>query len=577
MNISEEILAKANVWLEGNYDEETKSTIKEMINNSPEELTESFYQTLEFGTGGLRGIMGVGTNRMNIYTVGMATQGLSNYLKSIYPNEEIKVAVSYDNRNNSTLFAKTTADVFAANGFTVYLFDALRPTPELSFAIRQLGCKSGVMITASHNPKEYNGYKAFWSDGGQVVAPHDTNIITEVNKIASVDDVAWTGGEANIVMIGEDIDKIYMEKIKGAALSPEAAAQFSDMKIVYTPVHGTGVNLVPMSLRNYGFNNILLVEEQTVIDGNFPTVSHPNPEDAATLKMAIELAEKEGAEVLLATDPDADRIAVGIRDDKGEVYLVNGNQTTVLFTYYILERMKELGTLTDTDFCVKTIVTTKMMNDVASSYGIKCYDCLTGFKYIAAIIKANEGKAKYICGGEESYGFLIGDYVRDKDAVTACAIFAEMAAWCKSKGSSIYEMLMELYAKFGFYQDGLRNVVRKGISGATEIKEMMANYRANPPKEIAGVKVVEVYDYVASTITNTETGATSIIDMEKSNVLQFLLEDGSMVSVRPSGTEPKIKFYYGVKYPFAKGDSYTEVKAKAVEKIAEFEKSLGLI
>lgn len=577
MEISKDIRSKAQSWLDGNFSQETKNEVSDMLANNPDELIDAFYKNLEFGTGGLRGVMGVGTNRMNKYTVAMATQGLANYLIKEFPSEKIKVAVGYDNRHNNTLFAETVSGVFAANGFTVYLFDALRPTPELSFAIRHLKCHSGVMITASHNPKEYNGYKAYWKDGAQVVAPHDTNIIDEVNKIATVDDVRWSGGTGEIISIGRDIDEIYLAAVKGESLSPEAVRMYSDMKIVYTPVHGTGVKIVPESLHNYGFNNILLVKEQCVNDGDFPTVAHPNPEDPAALRMAIELAEREGAELILATDPDADRIAVGIRDNNGKIFLVNGNQTCVLFTYYILKRWSELGRLKGNEYVIKTVVTTAMMKVISDSFNVKSYNVLTGFKYIAEVIAQNEGRSTYICGGEESFGFLIGDFVRDKDAVTACSVFAEMTAWCKANGSSVYDMLMDLYLEFGLYHDGLRNVVRKGITGAEEIRTMMKNYRENPPREIAGLKVTEIFDYLTSKHTNFVTGEVFEITIEKSNVLQFVLEDGSMVSVRPSGTEPKIKYYYGIREPLCCRERYEEVRGVAQAKIDAIEKSLGLV
>lgn len=577
MEISNDIRNKAQSWLDGNFSQETKNAVSDMLANNPDELIDAFYKNLEFGTGGLRGVMGVGTNRMNKYTVAMATQGLANYLVKEFPAEKIKVAVGYDNRHNNILFAETVSGVFAANGFIVYLFDALRPTPELSFAIRHLKCHSGVMITASHNPKEYNGYKAYWRDGAQVVAPHDTNIIEEVNKIATVDDVRWSGGEGEIISIGREIDEIYLAAVKGESLSPEAVRMYSDMKIVYTPVHGTGVKIVPESLHNYGFNNILLVKEQCVSDGDFPTVAHPNPEDPAALRMAIELAQREGAELILATDPDADRIAVGIRDNKGEIFLVNGNQACVLFTYYILKRWSELGRLKGNEYVVKTVVTTAMMKVISDSFNVKSYNVLTGFKYIAEVIAQNEGRSTYICGGEESFGFLIGDFVRDKDAVTACSVFAEMAAWCKANGSSVYDMLMDLYLEFGLYHDGLRNVVRKGITGAEEIRSMMKNYRENPPREIAGLMVTEIFDYLTSKHTNFVSGEVFEITIEKSNVLQFVLEDGSMVSVRPSGTEPKIKYYYGIKEPLCCRERYEEVRGLAQAKIDAIEKSLALV
>ncbi len=575
MTISNDVMQRAERWLSNEFDADTRASVEELINNNTTELEDAFYQNLSFGTGGLRGVMGVGTNRMNRYTVGMATQGLVNYLKKTYLNEEVRMAVGYDNRNNSTLFAQTVAEVCAANGIKVYLFDELRPTPELSFAVRHFKCHAGVMITASHNPREYNGYKAYWNDGAQVVAPHDTNIIQEVNLIDSVDKVLWSGGNENITMIGKEIDDIYLAEVKSVSVSPEAIAAHHDIKILFTPIHGTGVRLVPMSLRNYGFTNISMVKEQTVVDGNFPTVEHPNPEDPKTLSMALEQARREDAELLLATDPDADRIAVGVKDDKGEMFLINGNQTCVLLTYYILRRWQEEGKLTGNEFVVQTIVTSSLMRAVAEKFNVKCYSVLTGFKYIASIIAANEGKTKYICGGEESYGFLIGDFVRDKDAVTACAIFAEMMAWCKSQGTTIYGMLNDIYREYGFYYDGLRNVVRKGKSGAEEIRNMMTNYRTTPPTEIAGIKVVEIYDYLTQKMVNVESGEERTLDIESSNVLQYVLADGTTVSVRPSGTEPKIKFYYGVKSEFE--GSYEEARDKARAKMDDIERSLGLI
>ncbi len=577
MEIDNAIIEKAKGWLAEEFDNQTREAVADLIANNPKELEDAFYQNLSFGTGGLRGVMGVGSNRMNRYTVGMATQGLANYLKRVYQNEEIRFAIAYDNRNNSQFFAETVASVAAANGFKVYLFNELRPTPELSFAIRHFNCHSGVMVTASHNPREYNGYKAYWNDGAQVVAPHDTNIIEEVNKITSIDKVLWSGGSGEIISIGEEIDTLYLKEVKSVSLSPEAIAEHNDIKIVYTPIHGTGVRLVPMSLRNYGFTNISLVEQQAVIDGDFPTVEHPNPEDPNTLSLALKQAREEDAELLLATDPDADRIAVGVKDDKGDIFLLNGNQTCVLLTYYLLRRWKELGKLTGNEYIIKTIVTTTLMGDVADSYGVKYYNVLTGFKYIASIIRENEDKSVYIGGGEESFGYLIGSFVRDKDAVTACPIFAEMMAWCKSRGTSIYGMLMDIYKEYGFHYDALRNVVRKGISGAAEIKAMMENYRSNPPKEIAGVQVIEIADYLLKQRRCVATNSVCDIDMEASNVLQYTLSDGTLISVRPSGTEPKIKFYYGVKLPIDNTSSYSTLENEAKIKIEAIEKSLGLV
>lgn len=574
------VLSKARKWLEGDYDEATKKQVKYLMDNDMNELTESFYKDLEFGTGGLRGIMGAGTNRMNIYTVGFATQGLSNYLKKNFPDEEIRVAISHDSRNNSRMFAERVADIFASNGFKVFLFDALRPTPELSFAIRELKCQSGVMVTASHNPKEYNGYKAYWSDGSQVTAPHDTNIIKEVEKITEVSQVLTGRNKENITILGEEFDKIYLAAIKKLSLSPESVARFHDMKIVYTPLHGAGVRLTPASLRNFGFTDIILVKEQTVLDGNFPTVESPNPEERKTMKMAIELAEREQADLAMATDPDSDRIGLALRNGKGEYVLLNGNQTLVLLMCYQLTRWAELGLIKDGDYVVKTIVTSMMPDAVAAHYGVKCYNCLTGFKYIAKIIREHEGKAKYIGGGEESFGYLAGDYVRDKDGVSACSLAAEAAAWCRdTKGMTLYEWLQDLYVKFGFYREGLVNVVRKGKDGAEQIQNMMVEYRNNPPKSILGSKVVKILDYKTLEELDVATGRKSPIEgvEDKSNVLQWITEDGTKVSVRPSGTEPKIKFYFGVKAQLPSVEQFDEVQTALDAKIEAIKKELNLL
>lgn len=579
-NLEQTVLSKARKWLEGDYDEATKKQVKYLMDNDMNELTESFYKDLEFGTGGLRGIMGAGTNRMNIYTVGFATQGLSNYLKMNFPNEEIRVAISHDSRNNSRMFAERVADIFASNGFKVFLFDALRPTPELSFAIRELKCQSGVMVTASHNPKEYNGYKAYWSDGSQVTAPHDTNIIKEVGKITEVSQVLTGRNKENITILGEEFDKIYLAAIKKLSLSPESVARFHDMKIVYTPLHGAGVRLTPESLRNFGFTDIILVKEQTVLDGNFPTVESPNPEERKTMKMAIELAEREQADLAMATDPDSDRIGLALRNGKGEYVLLNGNQTLVLLMCYQLTRWAELGLIKNGDYVVKTIVTSMMPDAVAAHYGVKCYNCLTGFKYIAKIIRKHEGKAKYIGGGEESFGYLAGDYVRDKDGVSACSLAAEAAAWCRdTKGMTLYEWLQDLYVKFGFYREGLVNVVRKGKDGAEQIQNMMVEYRNNPPQSILGSKVVKILDYKTLEESDVATGKKSPIEgvEDKSNVLQWITEDGTKVSVRPSGTEPKIKFYFGVKAELPSVEQFDEVQAALDAKIEAIKKELNLL
>ena len=579
-NLEQTVLSKARKWLEGDYDEATKKQVKYLMDNDMNELTESFYKDLEFGTGGLRGIMGAGTNRMNIYTVGFATQGLSNYLKKNFPDEEIRVAISHDSRNNSRMFAERVADIFASNGFKVFLFDALRPTPELSFAIRELKCQSGVMVTASHNPKEYNGYKAYWSDGSQVTAPHDTNIIKEVEKITEVSQVLTGRNKENITILGEEFDKIYLAAIKKLSLSPESVARFHDMKIVYTPLHGAGVRLTPESLRNFGFTNIILVKEQTVLDGNFPTVESPNPEERKTMKMAIELAEREQADLAMATDPDSDRIGLALRNGKGEYVLLNGNQTLVLLMCYQLTRWAELGLIKDGDYVVKTIVTSMMPDAVAAHYGVKCYNCLTGFKYIAKIIREHEGKAKYIGGGEESFGYLAGDYVRDKDGVSACSLAAEAAAWCRdTKGMTLYEWLQDLYVKFGFYREGLVNVVRKGKDGAEQIQNMMVEYRNNPPQSILGSKIVKILDYKTLEELDVAAGRKSPIEgiEDKSNVLQWITEDGTKVSVRPSGTEPKIKFYFGVKAELPSVEQFDEVQTALDAKIEAIKKELNLL
>ena len=573
------VASKAQAWLDGNYDEATKQEVRFLMDNNHNELIESFYKDLEFGTGGLRGIMGVGTNRMNIYTVGAATQGLANYLKLNFAGEEIKVAISHDSRNNSRMFAERVADIFASNGFVVYLFDALRPTPELSFAIRELGCQSGVMVTASHNPKEYNGYKAYWNDGSQVTSPHDVNIIAEVGKITDNSQVLTGKNAENIHILGEEFDKRYLAAIKELSLSPESVAKYNDMKIVYTPLHGAGVKLVPQSLRNYGFNNIICVEEQMVLDGNFPTVASPNPEERKTMAMAIERAEKEGADFAMATDPDADRLGVALRTGKGDYVLLNGNQTLVLLMCYQLTRWAELGKITGKEFVVKTIVTSMMPDAVAEHFGVKCYNCLTGFKYIAKIIREQEGLTKYIGGGEESFGYLPGDFVRDKDGVAAITLVAEAAAWARdTMGITLYEWLQQLYVKYGFFREGLVNVVRKGKDGAAEIQQMMVDYRQTPPTAILGSPVVKILDYKTLEELDVRTGEKKPIEgiEDKSNVLQWITEDGTKVSVRPSGTEPKIKFYFGVKAKLESVDKFDETLAALDQKIEDIKAELKL-
>ena len=570
---------RAEKWLSDSYDEETRKKVKQLIDNDPKELTESFYKDLEFGTGGLRGIMGVGTNRMNVYTVGMATQGLSNYLKKAFPDEPIRVAVGHDSRNNSRLFAERVADIFAANGFKVYLFDSLRPTPELSFAIRHLHCHSGVVVTASHNPKEYNGYKAYWSDGAQVVAPHDRNIIAEVQKITSPDQVMiWKGDRSeNIEILDETFDQIYLEAVHGLSLSPDAVERYHDMKIVYTPLHGTGVILVPESLRKYGFTNILTVKEQNIPDGNFPTVESPNPEERSAMKMAIELAESEKAEVVLATDPDADRIGMALRDENGQYVLLNGNQTCSLLVYYIVKRWSELGRLRGKEYIVKTIVTTELVARIAESFGVKHFDCLTGFKYIATVMRNHEQTMQYVSGGEESIGFLSEDFVRDKDAVSACSLAAEAAAWAKSQNMTLYGLLKEMYVRYGFFREALVSVVRKGKEGQEEIAKMMSDYRSDPPRSLGGSPIVVIKDYLNGEALDLANGSKTPIDMERSNVLQFTTADSTVVSIRPSGTEPKIKFYFGVRAELNDTARFGEVQAELDGKIESIKKEMGLV
>lgn len=540
-DLLKQVTAKAQIWLGDGYDEETKAAVRAMLDNEDKtDLIEAFYKDLEFGTGGLRGIMGAGTNRMNIYTVGAATQGLSNYLKKAFADlPQIKVAIGHDCRNNSRKFAEVAADVFSANGIKVYLFDALRPTPEVSFAIRELGCQSGVILTASHNPKEYNGYKAYWNDGAQMIAPHDENTIDEVNKITSVKDVKFRGNAELIEIIGEEIDRRYLDRIKTLSLSPEAIAHHHDMKIVYTPIHGTGVKLIPASLKNFGFTNIIHVPEQDVVSGDFPTVVSPNPEEPAALDMAIKKAIETDAELVMASDPDADRIGIAVRNDKGEFVLVNGNQIVMIFLNYLMTRNKELGLLKGNEYIVKTIVTTETIKTIAEQNGFKMYDCYTGFKWIASVIRENEGKARYIGGGEESYGFLPEDFVRDKDSVSSISLMAEIAAWAKDKGMTMYQMLQDIYIKYGYSKEKGISVVRKGKSGAEEIVAMMKNFRENPMKELGGSPVILVKDYASLEATDVVNGTKSKLDMPvTSNVLQYFSADGSKVSIRPSGTEP---------------------------------------
>ncbi|MEI7895713.1 MAG: phospho-sugar mutase [bacterium] len=577
MEIEKHILDRANTWLNGSFDDETKTAVKSLLETNTVELTDSFYRDLEFGTGGLRGIMGVGTNRMNKYTVGMATQGLANYLKKMFPAlNPVKMAISHDSRNNSKYFARIVAEVLSANGFMVFLFDDLRPTPELSFAIRKLGCQSGVMVTASHNPKEYNGYKAYWDDGAQMIAPHDENVIMEVQKITSIDDVKWAGVKANIISIGAEIDVEYLDRIHALSLSPDVIRRQKDLKIVYTPLHGCGRKLVPDILSRFGFENIHMVREQAIADGNFPTVHSPNPEEHDALDMAIKLAGELHADLVMATDPDADRVGIAVRNHNNEMVLLNGNQTAALIFYYILSRWKELGKLKGNEFIVSTIVTTKLLSEIAESFGVEYFECLTGFKFIADVIRQHEGKKTYIVGGEESYGYLIGDFVRDKDAISACALIAETAAWMADSGKSLFDLLLEIYQKYGFFKEGLISVTRKGKTGAEEIQQMMVDYRANPPVVVNNSKVVRIKDYLLLKEKVVETGLETPINLPKSNVLQFLLEDGSIISVRPSGTEPKIKFYFGVRERLRNIDEFGQTEKRLDEKIAGIITSMKL-
>jgi phosphoglucomutase len=556
------IQEKVGAWLRGNYDPETKAEIIRLQNENLTELTESFYRNLEFGTGGLRGIMGVGTNRMNKYTVGMATQGYSNYLKQAFAGQQVKVAITHDSRNNSRFFAETAAKVFAANGIKVYLFQSLRPTPELSFTIRQLGCQGGVVCTASHNPKEYNGYKAYWNDGGQLVPPHDRNVILEVEKIASVDEVKWSGSEVNISMIGREMDEAYISMVRDLSVYPEIIERQHNLCIVYTPIHGTGIKLVPEVLQRFGFTNVHVVDEQANPDGNFPTVLYPNPEEKETMGMGLKKAREIDADILLGTDPDADRVGIGIKDRKGNWVLMNGNQTAVLAFNYLIEARKIKGIAQANDMVIKTIVTTDMIDEIARQNSVHCYNVLTGFKWIAELIKEKENTENYIIGGEESYGLMIGSRLRDKDAVSAVAILCEMAAYEKNKGNSLYDKLIELYVQYGLYKESLISITKKGMNGQKEIAEMMEQYRKNPPGTINGSKVVQLLDYELRLGKNLLSGQSWEIALPESNVLQFLLEDGSKISARPSGTEPKIKFYFSVHSPLDSDSEFEKVQAE---------------
>ena len=574
-----QVTDKAMSWLNGNYDVETKAEVQRLLDNEDKKpLIDAFYKDLEFGTGGLRGIMGAGSNRMNKYTVGSATQGLSNYLLKEFDSlDEIKVVIGHDCRNNSRHFAEIAAGIFSANGIRVYLFEDLRPTPEVSYAIRKLGCQSGIMITASHNPKEYNGYKAYWNDGAQVLGPHDKNIIAEVNRISSVDEIHFEGNSDLIEIIGKDMDKAFIEEVKRLVLSPEAIARHHDIKMVYTPIHGASSTLVPDAMKAVGFTNVIRVPEQDVISGDFPTVISPNPEEPAALDLAIKKAIETGAELVMATDPDGDRIGTAIRDNNGNFILVNGNQTMLIYLYYIMTRRKELGLLTGKEFVVKTIVTTELVKDIAEKKGIEIFDCYTGFKWIADIIRKNEGMKKYIGGGEESYGFLAGDFVRDKDSVSACTLFAEIAAWAKDKGKSMYQLLEDIYLEYGYSKEVGISLVRKGKEGADEIEAMMKNFRINPMETLGGSPVTLIKDFARLEAIDFIRNEQVALEMPTtSNVLQYFTEEGTKLSIRPSGTEPKIKFYIEVKESAKTREELTHAEAKAETKINAIRQELGI-
>ena len=561
------IQQQVDKWLNGNFDEATKQQIRDLQAQHPDEAADAFYRSLEFGTGGLRGLMGGGINRMNKYTVGMATQGYANYLKQSFPAAEVRVAIAHDSRNNSRFFAETAAHVFAANGIKVFLFDDMRPTPELSFAIRHFHCQGGVVCTASHNPKEYNGYKAYWNDGGQLVPPHDKNVIAEVEKIGDVSEVKWSGGADNITIIGKEVDDDYIRMAKSLSVYPEVIAAQKNIKIVYTPIHGSGIKLVPAVLKAYGFENVHIVEEQSTPDGNFPTVVYPNPEEKETMSIGLQKAAQLDADILCGTDPDSDRVGIGIKDTKGNWVLMNGNQTAVLAFNYLIESRKEKGLARPNDMVVKTIVTTNMIDVIAEKNSVHCYNVLTGFKWIAELIKEKEGKENYVIGGEGSYGLMIGSEIRDKDAVSAVAILCEMVAYEKNKGRSLYEKLLDLYLQYGYYQEDLLSITKKGMNGQQEIADMMEDFRNNPPKVLAGSSVVHLLDYQKQLRTSLQTGETESIPLPKSNVLQFITEDGSKISARPSGTEPKIKFYFSVQTHLPAVGAFDDTQEKARQKI----------
>jgi phosphoglucomutase len=574
--MEELIQQRMKQWTEPPYDEQTRATARKMQEEDPAGAMDAFYRNLEFGTGGLRGIMGVGTNRINRYTIGMATQGFANYLKSCFQQQEIKVAIAHDSRNNSRLFAEITANVMAANGIRVFLFEQLRPTPELSFAIRHLGCQGGVVCTASHNPREYNGYKAYWDDGGQLVPPHDARVIAEVEKIASVNDVKWEGGSHLITMIGKELDEAYLEMVKELSIYPDVIVRQKELKIVYTPIHGTGIMLVPAMLKKLGFTNVHLVEAQTEPNGDFPTVVYPNPEESEAMSLGLKLAKELDADILLGTDPDADRVGIGVKNDRGEWVLLNGNQTAVLAFNYMMEARKVKGLTQPNDMVVKTIVTTDMIEEIAAQNGVKCYSVLTGFKWIAELIKEKEGKENYIIGGEESYGLLIGDKLRDKDAVSAVGLLCEMAAYEKDKGKTLFQKLVELYRRYGFYKEHLVSITKKGMDGQAQIAAMMESFRKNPPKTLVGTPVSALLDYEKREAKELESGKVTPISLPRSNVLQFVLKDGSKISARPSGTEPKIKFYFSVKSLIGEGDNPHEKEKQLDHRIRQMVEELKL-
>ncbi len=572
------VLERAQRWLSEEYDDDTRQQVQELMDNDPETLSDAFYRDLEFGTGGLRGIMGVGTNRMNKYTVGMATQGLANYLKTNFLHlEQPKVAIAYDCRINSEYFARITAEVLSANGIQVFLFDALRPVPLLSFAVRELSCQAGVVITASHNPKEYNGYKVYWDDGGQLVPPHDKNIIAEVQKITRVSQIRFDKVAANITMLDESFDNTYLEKITTWSFSPELNKRHRDLKIVFSPLHGSAVRLVPAGLRSFGFEQVFTIPEQDRVDGRFPTVKSPNPEDPAAFEMALEKAREVDAELVMTTDPDCDRLGVAIKDPDGQYMLLNGNQTAALLTYYVLDQWKQQGRYAGNEYIVKTIVTTGLLSDIAADYDVTCLNVLTGFKYIAEKIKELEGQKRFLCGGEESYGFLVGDLVRDKDAVISCCMIAEVAAWARDQALTLYDLLMQIYRKYGLYVETLLSITREGQKGAGEISQMMDTFRKQPPETMDGKQVARMIDYHEGTDTDLRSRETHPVNLPASNVLQFVLEDGTMITLRPSGTEPKIKFYFGCKGVMNEGDQYGDKRAELLDTIGRIKKELGVI